>query len=784
LPLDLRVLERGSAVAVGYCTKILADAGSQVVRVEAPGGDHERSASPELFEFLHASKRSVHEAGSELLAAADIVVTGEPVDIDGFRADHPQVVLVTISPFGTGGPWAARPATEFTLQAVCGSTGRRGLRQQPPLAAGGRLGEWITGGYAAVAALAAALEARRSGEGEHVDVAYLDCMTLAMSTYSTVFTSFAGRPAPPGTPRSIETPSIEPCADGYVVYTTNSAQQFADFVSMIGRPEWADDPAWTSVFSRLARRREFLEAVHAYTLPRRAGELLETAALLRIPCSPVLDGEGVEANEHFRDREVLVPAHSGRFRQPRVPYRIGDRPRPVPGRLAAAGEHQGQTGWAARARVSGEAGGWRLPLEGYRVIDCTAWWAGPAATAMLANLGADVVKVESTQRVDQMRLKGTRSPNDDLWWEWGAIYHGANINKRGVTIDLSSPAGRQALVDIVASADLLVENYSARVMDNLDLGWEVVHGVNPSLVMVRMPAFGLDGPWRDRTGFAQTMESVSGMAWLTGWPDGPPVLPGGACDPLAAMHAVFAAILGLAERDGTGGGTSTGVLVECPMVEPALNAAAEQLVVGSASITAGHPHPSTAGHPHPGTQAQRMGNRSPLDAPQGVFQCTGEDRWVAISVATHQQWEALAATLCQDEWASDPDLRNPADRRRRHDQLDAVISAWCAGRTPEEVTEDLAAAGVPAAVVATPEEIAANPQLAHRGFFEVEDHPVTGRHLMPVAPFRFSRVDGWLRRPSPTLGQHTEEVLAGVGYDSATLAELAAEGVIGTRPRF
>ena len=254
----------------------------------------------------------------------------------------------------------------------------------------------------------------------------------------------------------------------------------------------------------------------------RPADVLEEAALFRIPAAPVLDAAGVLEFEQFRDRDVFVASPSGRFVQPRVPYRIsGLAPRafsPAP----APGEHQGAVGWPARpASPPTPRREWQLPLEGIRVIDCTAWWAGPSATNVLAALGADVIKVESVGRPDQMRLVSARRPPEDRWWEWGPIFHAVNIGKRDITVDLGHEDGIDVFRRLLRTADVLVENYTPRVMDQFGLTWDSVHALNPELIMVRMPAFGLDGPWRDRTGFAQTMESVSGMAWRTGIPRRP-----------------------------------------------------------------------------------------------------------------------------------------------------------------------------------------------------------------------------------------------------------------------
>ncbi|HXB36760.1 MAG TPA: CoA transferase, partial [Acidimicrobiales bacterium] len=206
---DVRVLDRSAGIAGPYCTKLLADAGADVVKVERVGDPLRAHGTGALFEFLNTSKRAVTDGGG-LLESAHVLICNEPPAQDELGQARPDLVVVTITPFGRHGPWVGRPWTEFTLQAACGSTGNRGLPERPPLAAGGRIGEWVAGTYAALAALAALREARRSGRGEDVDVALLDCMAVTMTTYPSVFASFFGWPPLAGTGRSIQLPSIEP----------------------------------------------------------------------------------------------------------------------------------------------------------------------------------------------------------------------------------------------------------------------------------------------------------------------------------------------------------------------------------------------------------------------------------------------------------------------------------------------------------------------------------------------------------------------------------------------
>jgi crotonobetainyl-CoA:carnitine CoA-transferase CaiB-like acyl-CoA transferase len=379
-------------------------------------------------------------------------------------------------------------------------------------------------------------------------------------------------------------------------------------------------------------------------------------------------------------------------------------------------------------------------------------------------MGADVIKVESIQRPDGMRFQSVRPPTSDGWWEWSALFQTVNLGKRGITLDLGRPAGVTLAKCLLADADAAVENFSPRVMDNLGLDYEELAAQNPRLVMVRMPAFGLDGPWRDRVGFAQTMEQLTGMAWLTGFADGPPVLPRGPCDPLAGLHAVVALLVALEHRARTG----RGQLVESTMVEAALNAAAEMTLEYGAY----------------GVRLVRNGNRGPVGAPQNLYACRGEDRWLALAVTTDEQWQALIDAMGQPAWSRQAALATAAGRRAHHDRIDEGIGAWCEERDAEALAEALAARGIPAAPVRSAAQLAQNPHLLARGFFETVAHPVVGTHLHPTLPMRLPAERArWFPRAAPTLGQHTAEVLRDLlGLDGDEITRLRADGVVGTRP--
>ncbi|MDJ0788956.1 MAG: CoA transferase [Myxococcota bacterium] len=794
----LRVLDFSSQIAGPYCAKLLRDGGADVISVEPPGGDPLRrqtasGADPgetdsALFRYLRAGVQSMEATPDAphvetLLAQAALVIEArglatDPdvcVDVNALRAAHPALVVLSITPYGCSGPWADRAATEFTLQAESGSIGIRGVMGAEPYQAGGRIAEWAAGTYGAVAALAAVLRARSTGRGEHIDLSILETANMVFTNYSESLNRLLNGSTKEAEHAflapTVETPSIEPTADGFVGFCTNSSKQFSDFLTLIERPDLHEDAVLAQFAGRLMRFEEWTGIMREWLTKRTTAEIIERASELRIPVAPICNGETLLEHEQLAERGVFVPGDGGRFVQPRRPYRIDDVDPPAPGAPPRRDPDAAPPRFAAdepllpRLVDTGAA----LPLEGLRILDLTAWWAGPSATHILACFGAEVIHVDSTARPDGMRLVGRMfAGHFDDWWESNPHFMHANSNKQDVTLDLSKAAGRALLERLVGKCDAVVENFTPRVLGQFGLSWQRVQELNPRALLMRMPAFGLSGPWRDRPGFAATMEQLSGLAWVTGHPDDQPRIPRGPCDPIAGAHAAFALLVALARRERSG----RGHLVESTMVESALNVAAESVLEWSAY----------------GRRLERQGNRSHLAAPQGLYECaegkTATDEWLALSVANDAQWRALREALGEPGWAMDPTLEKLEGRRQAHDAIDEELRRWTAGRNREELLEQLRARGIAASPVVNASRVLQSvPHLQARGYFERPEHPVVGPMPLPGLPFRFASVEHWLRTPAPTLGQHNQDVLGGLlGLSGEELAALQRDDIIGTRP--
>lgn len=805
-----RIADLSSGIGGGYCTKLLVDAGATVVKLEPPEGDPLRRWTASglalgegedgaLFRFLAAGKSSVVidpldpacvRRASTVLDDADAIVwspgsrlAAHPdLQPAALQSAVPGAIITAISPFGLTGPWADRPANDLILQALTGGPAIRGMPGRPPVSSGGLPSEWVAGTYAALGTLAARHRAFQTGTGELLDVSMFEALLLTQDLYPVTYFSVAGRPWRGG--KTPNMPGIEPTADGHIGLAVVTAQNWHDFCVLIGRPDWAEDKSLYTYKGRWSRWSELIPAIRAATRDRSTAELLETAALLRLPVAPVGNGATVSNFDHFMERGDYVRNPTGGFLQPVVPYRLSAGAAPQPfGQAPQLGDLDsrkvpGATVWPAREQtatvasttVAADEAEDSLPFRGLRILEFTAFWAGPVVGQFFAMLGAEVIHVESPAHIDGLRGHTLRAVGEALWWEWSPLYMGPNTNKRSLALNMQKEAGLGIAKRLAARCDFVLDNFSPRVLEQWGLDYGSLSRENPGLIMVRMPAFGLEGPWRDRTGFAYTMEQVSGLAWVTGEPDEPPLTPNGICDPMAGAHATIAALLGLEHRRRTG----RGMFIEVPMVGSALNLAAEQVIEYSAY----------------GRLLQRRGNRGPTAAPQNIYRCAADagdksrERWIAIAVCSDSQWHALRQAVGDPPWARDECLRTMVGRGLAQDRIDAELSAWCASRAATETADMLCAAGIPAAAVVLPYETRLNPQLQARGFFEPLKHPVVGPVLHEGWPVRFAAgPQRFHRMPAPMLGEHNSEILSSLlGISDAEIGALEAAGVIGSRP--
>ncbi|MEE2851893.1 MAG: CoA transferase [Actinomycetota bacterium] len=776
----LRVVEVGTDISAPYCTKLLVDLGADVYKVEAPVGDPLRSwgSSSGLFEYLNAGKHGLTidleshpDALADFIAQADVVVEDLPVgssdrlswglDREALQRVNPNLVVVRISDYGQEGPRRSRQSTSLTLQAASGWVNTRELGRAP-VQAGVRIPEYIAGSYAALGALTA-LRVADGGLDRviEVDVSAFESLlsTLAYPMLMAERLKSLGLP-----PNSKAGPmlGIVRAADGWIGINCLTGQHWLDVCAMVGLPEFGDHQI--AIMLGGPERAEFFAKAQPWLDSMTVADLVELSQAMRIPAAPVNDGASILDCPQYRERGFFIESRAGgqRFLRPGAPFRLARTPveplKPAPrlGDRAVASSRDRRTKPAASG-----VDDVTLPFADLKVFDLSTFWSGAYVTCYLGAFGADVVKVESIQRPDGHRYSGSLLRSTDDWYEIGPMWQGTNLNKRDITLNLGTEAGRELALKLAAEADVVVENFSPRVVEQFNLDYASLAKVNPDVIMVRMPGLGLEGPWRDYVGWALNFEQISGMSAATGYPDGPPCNLQGPADPIVGVHATVALLAALEHKRRTG----EGQLIEVAQIEVGAAVTAEPVIEYSLTARA----------------YEREGNRHRNYA-QGVYPASDDDEWVAISVRDDSDWAAVVDVIGRPELLDDPRFASPRARLHNHDAFDETLSEWTAGRPPDEIAEALRRRGVPAERILTADRMYDVDQLGARGFYEELEHRLAGRQRFPGWPFRIT--PGPLRHhraPSPTLGQHNGEVLAALGLSDEELTKLRDDQIIGER---
>lgn len=401
----------------------------------------------------------------------------------------------------------------------------------------------------------------------------------------------------------------------------------------------------------------------------------------------------------------------------------------------------------------------KLPLEGVRICDLSYFWSGPSCTAYLGGMGAEVIKVESIQHPDTFRFGAVVA---DSYWEKNGLWNCTNVNKYGITLDLGRPRGIELLKALVKESDVVIENFAPRVMENFNLSYPILREVRPNIIMVSMPAYGLTGPWRDYVGFGLAFEQSSGLAYLTGYTDGPPEFLGGASDPIVGINAAFAILTALEYRRRTG----KGQLIEISQTEVLTS------MLGAAVID----------YCINNRIWGRVGNRDPGMVPHGVYRCKGDDMWVAIAVSSDGEWPAFCQAINNPRLAQDERFSTLTNRYKNQDALDKLIEEWTIEHDCYEAMSILQKAGVAAGAVADANVLQQDPHIKERGFFQELTRDFVGTQLHYGWPIKFSEIP--LRmRPAPTLGEHNHHVLRTIlNLSEDEIEKLEKEQIIGTTP--
>jgi crotonobetainyl-CoA:carnitine CoA-transferase CaiB-like acyl-CoA transferase len=369
-------------------------------------------------------------------------------------------------------------------------------------------------------------------------------------------------------------------------------------------------------------------------------------------------------------------------------------------------------------------------LQGLRILDMTQIAAGPYATLLLGFMGAEVIKVESCTRMDinrglarptpeTLRMYPQGVPGERPWNRTAHHIH-RNVNKQSLTLDLGSVAGKELFLKLVGTCDALFENYRASVLDRLGLGYDVLSRVNPQLIYVKISSQGATGPERDYGSLGSTLEQTAGLASITGYGDGRPLMTNETYpDPVVGILAVGALLAALRRRRQAG----TGTFIDLSQREVAVTLLGEGVVDVSLS----------------GRVAAPIGNVHPLMAPHGVYPCRGEDMWVAVAVGSDDEWHGLCEAIGRPELAADAGFATVSMRQRNRAALDEILSAWTRQRDHYDVMHLLQARGVPAGAVLKGGEVIADPHLEARQFWDTVDHPEVGTYRQATTPWKLSQ---------------------------------------------
>jgi crotonobetainyl-CoA:carnitine CoA-transferase CaiB-like acyl-CoA transferase len=786
----LRVVEIGSSAAASYCARLFADFGADVQKVEPPSGDPLRRAAPltpkgqsAWFAFLNFNKSSIAldaDASSRLaglIASCDILVDGRDIDaadcpaldLAALKHSNPGLIHVETSWFGHNGPYAKFAATDSTIRALTGLIKLVGPEEGPPMHAPDFQTGILGGLWGFIAAASAVLGRMRNGRGRTSHLSIFEA-SIAVTEYI-MFESFLRGDIMRriGVNRFWPTfpVGIYETRRGWLGVTTVTPAQWRAFCEMLGLFDLRDDKTLFLGVDRL----QHVEMIEGKILPRlkqrTAQEWFAEALRRKIPIVPVPEIADLVADEEKRTRGAIVPIEIGEergFTAGSMQRLTGTPPRQG-GKVPALGERQADAPSAAAARPptpSADAAS-NLPLAGIRVVDFSMGWAGPICTRTLADLGADVIKIEAIQYPDWWRGVDRRPAYVlDKQYEKTVRYCIMNRNKRGITLDLTRPQGFDLAKRLIADADLVVDNYSVEVLPKLGLGYDVLSQLNPKLVMMSMSAFGAGSAYRDCRAYGSTLEQGSGLPSVIGNRDGPPVMSHTAFgDAVGGLNGCAAVLTALINAKLTG----KGQFIDLAQIECMMPFAAPWIIA----------------HSIDGKPLERYGNRHPDFVPHGCFRCAGGDSWIVVAVSDDAMWQELCRLLGREDWAGDASLKTAAGRRKIESEIEAAITQWTSTRAPDEAMNALQAADIASGVARLPIELLKDPHLAARGFIQEIDRAYIGKHPQPSLPFREDEKPLAIRSAPPTLGEHNREILVGLlGLSELEIEQLTRDGIIGT----
>jgi len=795
----LRVLDCTNRLA-NYATRLLAGLGADVVRVTSVDGSAD--TSPALDDlYLNGGKRTFEVDPSKdsdrawLVAAAcsaDVIFETHPgsllsaagIEPELLRERNPSLVHTCVSPFGRTGPDGGRAASDLTLMARGGLMWLAGEPDLPPVRPAGHQSEMAAGLYAAIGSLIGVLSTDSTGEGQRVDVAALECVASALENATqywdlehTIRRRTGSRPREAGS-------GLFRCEDGHVYMMAGRLSTPRGWIAIV---EWLNEVGaagaaelqkshW-STFEYRTRpdaARFFEDVFTEFARNRKKAELYEDGQKRGIVICPLNTPIDLLSDRQLRHRGFFVPLITPLLDKqvlvPRAPFVLSHTPfrvlrPPEPCDLVAGRPCWREAKPRRHSRKLPDRHS-KLPLAGIRVADFTWVGAGPFATKILADHGAEVIKIESATRPDALRgippfagkVKGINR---------SGYFANRNTSKKSLTLNLRDPRGVEIARRLIAKSDIVANSFTPGTMESWGLGYEQCMALRPDVIYLSMPMHGGDGPHGSFLGYGAAISALSGLYASTGYPDRDPVgtgtnYPDHVPNP---CHAVVAMLAALRYREHSGLGQS----IELSQVESSI------CILGPLVLAAQVDYKESNTN-----SAVLHGNREPGVAPHGVYPSAGSDRWIALACWSESDWDALCRAAAGSDWLGDPRFSTLAGRIEHQDELDGGLASWTRGFDCFELAERLRRFGVDAAPVQNSQDVLERDlQLRHLQHWVRLNHSDMGNTVYDAPPFHLSQTPGSLRSPAPLLGQHTVEICTDLlGLDQYEVQLLAEAGVL------
>jgi crotonobetainyl-CoA:carnitine CoA-transferase CaiB-like acyl-CoA transferase len=795
---NLKVLDFSADFAGSYCSKLLADFGASVKKIIYEGrGDRSASYGPfiddfrdskssAMFHYMNYNKEVIPvpegtQLNEKLLLSADLLIEDFSskdfnfcgLDLEKIRKLNPDILICSLTPFGRETEWVDKPWSDLTIQALTGMCSVNGEQGKAPLKEPGTESEFITGANAFVASVAALINRDVTGVSQGVNVSILKSVLHSYSPY--LLAALHTR-----NPREQQSQGLHfgliPCKDGYVSLSVRHEPTWEHMWLFFGDPEFSENPKFDTAAKRRINEEELSEILLPILAQYSRKDLLHGLSPLRILVGIANSVSDLLEDEHLKARNAFINYESeGKsWQMPGPPFQMSL----TPWKFESSATSEDFQIWEEPLELTNKTSKSlsalnkpKGPLSGMRGIVLTQAWAGAYSTQLLSDLGMEIIQVESVTRIDPWRggvpprlagLYPNSNPGDNPW-DRNALYNGVNRGKKAITLDLSHSEAKEVFMELVSISDVVVENFSGRVISNLGLDYESLRSVNPSVVMVRMPTYGTSGPYSNYPGNGGTTEPVSGMSFLMGYHDGPPVNSGIMhTDAYSGVLACGATITALRERLISGVGQE----VDISQQEVSMTLLAEYIMEGSLS----------------GESPGRQGNINRDYAPQGCY-LSKDSYWIAISVKTDRQWKSFCDSLMLDSLVTDEDYSTKEFRKMNAVRLDREISKKMGNCIASEVVGKLQAESVPCEVISTLLEAAENDDFYQMGLFEKIFHSESGNFYYPVPPWDFENNPRNAQEPAPTLGEHSEEIFSNLnGWSENEITRFKNLGLTGTDP--